>query len=77
MTNPHQTPARQPARPGIEEFDAHDGLMPASLRSVFVPEGDARDARPDRREPPAALQALAVLALLSLPFWVGVAGVPA
>lgn len=69
-------PAPDTRRPGIEDFDAHDGLMPASLRSLFVPSGDVRDREREADEPPATVQALAVLALMALPFWMGVMGVP-
>jgi|GEM_PF-4017270 len=64
--------AGQQAQPvNVEDFDPIDGLMPASLRPLFIkvaPAPRVDDPRAHRRsEPPMILQAAAALALLALP----------
>jgi len=60
------------AMPKVSDFDPVDGLMPASLRPLFIkvaPAPRVHDPRPPRRsEPPMILQAAGALALLALPF---------
>ncbi len=63
----------QPAPPELTpaDFDPIDGLMPASLRPLFIkvaPVAQVYDPRPPQSEPPMILQGAAALALLALPF---------
>lgn len=41
--------------PTLEDFDPQDGLMPQSLRQVYVPEGDCRDDVPPAHGPDAVI----------------------
>ncbi len=54
----------------MEDFDPVDGLMPASLRSVFIklPADVPAEPTPGDDEPPMILQGAAALALLAIPF---------
>jgi len=50
----------------ITEFDQQDGLMPASLRSVFIPD---EELQIEETDPPAWAQALGALSLVVFPIW--------
>lgn|GEM_PF-2725713 len=60
-------PAHDKRRPGIEDFDAHDGLMPASLRPLFVPSGDVRDGERDHVSTRGDIAKLVALAACFMP----------
>lgn len=73
--------AGQQAQPvNVEDFDPIDGLMPASLRHVFIKVRPEPDTPPDtvqRREPPMILQGVAALALLAIPLLLSSCTAPA
>lgn len=54
-------PRRDTTLPDINEFDPVDGLMPPSLRPLFVPQGDCRDHH-QQDEPPLTVQLASVCA---------------
>lgn len=73
---PHRTARPRPAPTDshldIAEFDAQDGMFPASLRALFIPP-QRRDSEA-HGEPPAIVQALAALALLAVPLGMAAIG---
>jgi hypothetical protein len=58
------------AMPELTDFDPVDGIMPASLRSVFIklPADVPAEPNSGSDEPPMILQGAAALALLAIPF---------
>lgn len=62
--------SHEPLELPLADFDPIDGLMPASLRSVFikVPAASPAETSDQRREPPMIAQGAAALALLVIPF---------
>lgn len=54
----------------IAEFDRQDGLLPPSLRPLFIPEYQSPlDHQTEDNQPPVAVQALAGFCLVITPFW--------